>query len=151
MAVSQKEKKKKKKINAKAHRPAPCPRRKHGGGWLRKPLLKRVLLLEWGVEPSSSFDLRRAASDLPPIPLGQTLGCCGYWREAVDSVRCEARYIPSRQSWWADGGQEGSVRVGTEVSLCDVGFRLTDGGSTTLTTEGRSYYRCGWYSPVTLI
>ena len=70
----------------KAHRPAPCPRRKHGGGRLRKPLLNRVLLLEWGVEPSSSFDLRRAASNLPSVRLAQTLGCCAHWREAVDSV-----------------------------------------------------------------
>jgi hypothetical protein len=36
--------------------------------------VKRVLLLEGGVEPTHSFDYDDAAADLPPIPLSQTLG-----------------------------------------------------------------------------
>jgi hypothetical protein len=38
---------------AKARRPAPCPRRKHGGGRLRKPI--QVLLLEGGNRTHNLF------------------------------------------------------------------------------------------------
>ena len=63
------------KKQTKAHRPAPCPRRKHGGGRLRKLLLNRVLLLEWGVEPSTSFDLGRHRVGSPPNTVEPNTRC----------------------------------------------------------------------------
>ena len=82
-------------------------------------LKNRVLLLEGGVEPAHSFDLRRgkSAADLPPIPLSDALGVVRSLGGGGDSVSWGAGYIPGSGSGGCGKEWEMGVRM-EDIVLC---------------------------------
>jgi hypothetical protein len=114
----------------KAHRPAPGPRQKHGGGvdrYKNPGAEYQGFTSRGGGRTYALFRFTtRATADLPPMPLGQTLGCCAHWEEAVTVWLGGAGYLSLWES--VEGQMEAQVgeHVMSHLCLFLVLFRVSE-------------------------